>query len=73
MQQMEGNRRRKQRAKKRTCHGQRENGPNESSFDEVPLRLNENENFSPSTSPMQFFELFCNDEFFVNCKSIKLV
>ena len=47
--------------------------PNESSFDEVPLRLNENENFSPSTSPMQFFELFCNDEFFVNCRSIKLV
>ena len=35
--------------KKRIRHGQRQNGPS---------------NFNPNTSPIQFFELFCDDEFF---------
>ena len=38
--------------------------PKESSFDKVPLQLNETGNFSPNNSPIQIFELFCNDEFF---------
>lgn len=38
--------------------------PKESSFDTVPLQLNETGNFSPNNSPIQFFELFCNDELF---------
>ena len=46
--------------------------PKESSFDEVPLQLNDPGNFSPNSSPINFFELFCNDAFF-QCGSIKLV
>ena len=38
--------------------------PKESSFDEVPLQLNTTGNFSPNTAPIQFFELFCDDDFF---------
>ena len=38
--------------------------PKESSFVEVPLRMNETGNFSSNTSLIQFFELFCNDEIF---------
>lgn len=37
--------------------------PEESSFDEKPLQLNETGNISRNTSSIHFFELFCSDEY----------